>query len=120
MKGLSTLRKTDAVGRIVIPIEIRKELNIGKDDSVEILLEDDHIEIKKYKEYDKCVVTGEVTPENRRYVNKMVLSPLGAKILFNEIKKSKKPLNRKFKGFLSRPIFYAVYFLTNFVQKTLS
>ena len=37
MKGLSTLRKTDAVGRIVIPIEIRKELNIGKDDSVEIL-----------------------------------------------------------------------------------
>jgi len=90
MKGLSTLRKIDAVGRIVIPIELRKELNIGQDGSVEILLEDDHIEIKKYKEYDKCVVTGEVTPENRRYANNMVLSPLGAKILFNEIKDKQK------------------------------
>lgn len=36
------------------------------------------------------MVTGEVTPENRRYVNKMVLSPLGAKILFNEIKEKQK------------------------------
>ncbi|MDR7247120.1 AbrB/MazE/SpoVT family DNA-binding domain-containing protein [Priestia megaterium] len=90
MKGLSTLRKIDAVGRIVIPIELRKVLNIDKDDSVEILLEDDHIEIKKYKEYDKCVITGEITPQNRRYVNNIVLSPLGAEILFNEIKGKQK------------------------------
>ncbi|MEB2294444.1 AbrB family transcriptional regulator [Priestia megaterium] len=86
MKGLSTLRKIDTVGRIVIPIEVRQLLNIGKDDKVEILLEDDHIEIKKYEEYNKCVMTGEITPQNRRYANNLVLSPLGAKILFNEIK----------------------------------
>lgn len=90
MKGLSTLRKIDAVGRIVIPIELRKLLDIGKDESVEILLEEDHIEIKKYKDCDECVITGEVTSKNRRYVNNMVLSPLGTKILYNEIKNKQK------------------------------
>ncbi|WP_342394294.1 hypothetical protein [Priestia aryabhattai] len=53
-------------------------------------MEDDHIEIKKYKEYDKCVITGEIMPQNRRYVNNIVLSPLGAEILFNEIKVKQK------------------------------
>ncbi|MEK1833053.1 AbrB/MazE/SpoVT family DNA-binding domain-containing protein [Priestia megaterium] len=86
MRGLSTLRKIDAVGRIVIPIELRKVLDIGKDDSVEILLEEDHIEIKKYKECNKCVITGEITTENRKYANNLVLSPSGAEILYKEIK----------------------------------
>ncbi|MFP8644492.1 AbrB/MazE/SpoVT family DNA-binding domain-containing protein [Priestia aryabhattai] len=90
MKGLSTLRKIDALGRIVLPIELREGMDIAKGDSVEILLEDDHIEIKKYEEYNKCVITGEITPQNRRYANNMVLSPLGAKILFNEIKDKQK------------------------------
>ncbi|MDN4866052.1 AbrB/MazE/SpoVT family DNA-binding domain-containing protein [Priestia megaterium] len=90
MKGLSTLRKIDAVGRIVIPIELRKLLDIGKDDEVEIILEDDHIEIKKYKESNECLITGEITPQSRRYANNLVLSPLGAKILYNEIKDKQK------------------------------
>ncbi|WP_421535980.1 AbrB/MazE/SpoVT family DNA-binding domain-containing protein [Priestia sp. D3YE.R1] len=90
MKGLSTLRKIDAVGRIVIPIELRKLLDIGKEDEVEVLLEDDHIEIKKYKEFNECLITGEITPQNRRYANNLVLSPSGAKILFNEIKDKQK------------------------------
>lgn len=96
MRGLSTLRKIDAVGRIVIPIELRKVLDIGKDDSVEILLEEDHIEIKKYKECNKCVITGEITTENRKYANNLVLSPSGAEILYKEIKDKKKPLNLRF------------------------
>jgi AbrB family transcriptional regulator, transcriptional pleiotropic regulator of transition state genes len=90
MRGLSTLRKIDAVGRIVIPIELRKVLDIGKDDSIEILLEEDHIEIKKYKECNECVITGEITTENRKYVNNLVLSPSGAEILYKEIKDKKK------------------------------
>jgi AbrB family transcriptional regulator, transcriptional pleiotropic regulator of transition state genes len=53
-------------------------------------LEEDHIEIKKYKECNECVITGEITPQNRRYANNLVLSPLGAKILFNEIKDMQK------------------------------
>ncbi|RDZ11794.1 AbrB family transcriptional regulator [Priestia megaterium] len=90
MKGISTLRKVDAVGRIVIPIELRKGLNIGKDDAVEILLEDNHIKIKKYRECNECLITGEITSQNRRYANNVVLSPLGAKILYNEIKGKQK------------------------------
>nr|WP_280166621.1 AbrB family transcriptional regulator [Priestia aryabhattai]MDH3129761.1 AbrB family transcriptional regulator [Priestia aryabhattai] len=92
MRGLSILRKIDAVGRIVIPIELRKVLDKGKDDSVEILLEEDHIEIKKYKECNKCVITGEITTENRKYANNLVLSLSGAEILYKEIKDKKKSL----------------------------
>ncbi|WP_129703805.1 AbrB/MazE/SpoVT family DNA-binding domain-containing protein [Priestia megaterium] len=90
MKGLSTLRKVDAVGRIVIPIELRKLLDIDKDDEVEILLEDDHIDIKKYKESNQRLITGEITSQNRRYASNVVLSPVGAKILYNEIKDKQK------------------------------
>lgn len=90
MKGLSTLRKIDAVGRIVIPIELRKRMGIDKDDEVEILLEDNHIKIKKYKESTHCLITGEITSQNRRYANGIVLSPLGAELLFNEIKDKQK------------------------------
>ncbi|MGG2090942.1 AbrB/MazE/SpoVT family DNA-binding domain-containing protein [Priestia aryabhattai] len=90
MRGLSTLRKIDAIGRIVIPIELRKVLDIDKDDSVEILLEEDHIEIKKYKEYNECAITGEITTENRKYANNLVLSPSVAEILYKEIKDKKK------------------------------
>src|SRR6478735_2470611 len=110
MKGLSTLRKIDAVGRIVIPIELRKLLDIGKDDEVEIILEDDHIEIKKYKESNECLITGEITPQSRRYANNLVLSPLGAKILYNEIKDKQKTFEFMIQRFFIE-LFFMLYTL---------
>ena len=92
MKSTGIVRKVDAVGRMVVPIELRKILNIGIDDHVEILLEDDHIEIKKYEEFYRCAITGDITPQNRRYANGLVLSPLGAEILFNQLLEKQKEL----------------------------
>ena len=41
------VRKIDELGRIVLPIEIRKILDIQEKDSLSIILEDDGIFIKK-------------------------------------------------------------------------
>ncbi|MGR6341758.1 hypothetical protein ACU5CE_28780 [Priestia megaterium] len=48
------------------------------------------MEIKKYKECNECVITGEITTENRKYANNLVLSPSGAEIFYKEIKDKKK------------------------------
>lgn len=42
-------RKVDDLGRIVIPIEIRKNLNINENDSVEIFVDGPSIILKKYE-----------------------------------------------------------------------
>lgn len=41
------IRKIDELGRVVVPIEIRKFLDINERDSLEIFLKDDGIFIRK-------------------------------------------------------------------------
>lgn len=49
MENLGIVRSVDVAGRIVLPIEIRKELDItGVDSKVEILARGNEILIKKY------------------------------------------------------------------------
>lgn len=48
MKSTGIVRKVDELGRIVIPIELRRNLSIDEKDSLEIYVEDDHIILKKY------------------------------------------------------------------------
>lgn len=48
MKSTGIVRKVDELGRIVIPIELRKSLDIKEKDSMEIYVEGDHIILKKY------------------------------------------------------------------------
>ena len=49
MKSIGIVRKIDAVGRIVRPIELRKTMNITDDSSLEIFVDDDKIVLKKYQ-----------------------------------------------------------------------
>ena len=49
MKSIGIVRKIDAVGRIVLPIELRKTMNITDDSSLEIFVDDDKIVLKKYE-----------------------------------------------------------------------
>ena len=49
MKSIGIVRKIDAVGRIVLPIELRKTLNINDDSSLEIFVDEDKIVLKKYQ-----------------------------------------------------------------------
>ena len=49
MKSTGIVRKIDGLGRIVLPIELRRTLEIGDSDSLEIFIEDNTIILKKYQ-----------------------------------------------------------------------
>lgn len=56
MRSSAITRQLDALGRVVIPIEMRRKLNIENRDEVEIYSENDCIIIKKAGE--SCVFCG--------------------------------------------------------------
>ena len=49
MKSTGIVRKVDNLGRIVLPIEIRKVLDIKEKDSIEIFIDDGRIVLEKYQ-----------------------------------------------------------------------
>ncbi|MBR0040025.1 MAG: AbrB/MazE/SpoVT family DNA-binding domain-containing protein [Oscillospiraceae bacterium] len=56
MKSTGIVRKVDELGRIVLPIEMRRTLDIGERDSLEIYVEGDGIILKKHQ--NACVFCG--------------------------------------------------------------
>lgn len=54
MKNIGIVRNIDDLGRIVLPIELRKQYDIKPKDLLEIFIDDDSIIIQKPKE--KCVI----------------------------------------------------------------
>lgn len=49
MKSTGIVRKVDELGRVVIPIELRRTLSIQEKDSLEIYVDTDKIILKKYQ-----------------------------------------------------------------------
>lgn len=86
MKSTGIVRKVDELGRVVIPIELRRTLDIAEKDSLEIYVDNDRIILKKYKPTMTCQITGEVSDHNLALANgKIVLSPEGARQMMKEI-----------------------------------
>ena len=48
MKSIGIVRKIDELGRIVLPIETRRQLGLDAKDGVEIFVDEDKIILKKY------------------------------------------------------------------------
>jgi transcriptional pleiotropic regulator of transition state genes len=48
MKATGIVRAVDALGRVVLPMELRRTLNIEETDPLEIYVDDDRIILKKY------------------------------------------------------------------------
>lgn len=48
MKSTGIVRKVDELGRIVLPIELRRTLDIAERDPLEIYVDEDRIILKKY------------------------------------------------------------------------
>lgn len=48
MKSTGIVRKVDELGRIVLPMEIRKVMGIKEKDAIEIFTDDDRIVLTKY------------------------------------------------------------------------
>ena len=49
MKSTGIVRKVDELGRIVLPIELRRTLDIAEKDSLEIYVDNSTIVLKKYQ-----------------------------------------------------------------------
>ena len=56
MKATGIVRKVDELGRIVLPIELRRTLDIEVRDPMEIFLDGNRIILQKYE--DGCVFCG--------------------------------------------------------------
>lgn len=56
MKATGIIRPLDNLGRIVLPIELRKVLGINSGDHLEIFVEDENIILKKHEV--SCIFCG--------------------------------------------------------------
>ena len=57
MKSTGIVRRLDELGRITLPIELRRTLGVGERDSLEIFVDADKIVLTKYEPAD--IFTGE-------------------------------------------------------------
>lgn len=56
MKSTGIVRKVDELGRIVLPIELRRTLDVSERDALEIYVEGNTIILKKYE--PACIFCG--------------------------------------------------------------
>lgn len=57
MKSTGIVRKVDELGRIVLPIELRRTLDIAEKDALEIYVDGSSIVLRKYE--PSCVFCGD-------------------------------------------------------------
>ena len=57
MKSTGIVRKVDELGRVVIPIELRRSLDIDVKDALEIFVDGEQIVLKKYA--PACIFCGQ-------------------------------------------------------------
>lgn len=57
MKSTGIVRKIDNLGRVVLPIELRRVFDLDKDDPVEIFVDDNYVMLKKYQ--PACLFCGD-------------------------------------------------------------
>ena len=79
MKSTGVVRQLDTLGRIVLPIELRRTMDIGVKDMVEIFVEDDKIVLKKY--LPACIFCGDardVSPYKGKLVCKACMADLAS------------------------------------------
>ncbi len=69
MKSTGVVRKLDSLGRIVLPIELRRTMGITLRDTLEIYVENDKIILKKY--HPVCVFCNDAR-DVVEYKNKLV------------------------------------------------
>lgn len=53
MKSTGIVRKVDELGRVVLPIEMRRTLDISEKDALEIYVDGENIILRKY--HESCV-----------------------------------------------------------------
>lgn len=75
MKSTGMVRKMDTLGRVVLPIEMRRVLGIGEHDPLEISIDGSKVILKKYKH--ACILCGKAN-------NQIVLKDFCGKPVCND------------------------------------
>ncbi|WP_439874834.1 AbrB/MazE/SpoVT family DNA-binding domain-containing protein [Bacillus mycoides] len=90
MKNTGVARKVDELGRVVIPVELRRTLGIAEGTALDFHVDGENIVLRKHEK--SCFVTGEVSESNMELLNgRMFLSKAGAIELLNSLEKSMMP-----------------------------
>lgn len=69
MKSTGIVRKVDELGRLCIPAELRRTLNIEEGDTLEIFVEGEEMILRKYQA--GCIFCGEFK-DSTNFKNKIV------------------------------------------------
>lgn len=77
MKSTGMIRKVDELGRVVLPMELRRVLGIAAYDPIEIFTEGNYIVLKKYE--PGCVFCGE-TPCSAEFEGKHICTACMARL----------------------------------------
>ncbi|PGE75615.1 AbrB/MazE/SpoVT family DNA-binding domain-containing protein [Bacillus toyonensis] len=89
MKNTGVARKVDELGRVVIPVELRRTLGIAEGTSLDFHVEGENIVLRKHEK--SCLVTGKVSESNIELLDgRMFLSREGARELLDILQKSEK------------------------------
>ncbi|HHX7181125.1 AbrB/MazE/SpoVT family DNA-binding domain-containing protein [Bacillus cereus group sp. BfR-BA-00331] len=87
MKNTGVSRKVDELGRVVIPIELRRTLGIAEGTALGFHVEGENIVLRKQDK--SCFVTGKVSESNMELLDgRMFLSKEGATELLDILEKS--------------------------------
>ncbi|GAB7387233.1 AbrB/MazE/SpoVT family DNA-binding domain-containing protein [Bacillaceae bacterium] len=81
MKSTGIVRKVDELGRVVIPIELRRTLGISERDALEIYVDGERIVLKKYE--PACIFCGnadDVITFKNKVICKECLNELSAPV----------------------------------------
>ena len=57
MKATGIVRRLDELGRIVLPIELRRTMDLGEKDPLEIFIDGDSIVLRRYQ--PNCIFCGD-------------------------------------------------------------
>lgn len=80
MKSTGIVRKTDSLGRIVLPKELRETLKIQDNSPLEIFVDEDSIILKKYRPAGSCDFCGSVGDDCKPFGKVMICAGCRAKI----------------------------------------
>ncbi|QGY37189.1 AbrB/MazE/SpoVT family DNA-binding domain-containing protein [Bacillus sp. A260] len=87
MKNTGVSRKVDELGRVVIPVELRRTLGIAEGTALGFHVEGENIVLRKQDK--SCFVTGKVSESNMELLDgRMFLSKEGATELLGILEKS--------------------------------
>ncbi|MCU4822808.1 AbrB/MazE/SpoVT family DNA-binding domain-containing protein [Bacillus cereus] len=87
MKNTGVSRKVDELGRIVIPVELRRTLGIAEGTALDFHVDGENVILRKQEK--SCFLTGKISESNMELLDgRMFLSKEGATELLDILEKS--------------------------------